>query len=166
MVEMLERRRESGHLIVETGCLRNAASWDGDGQSTAIFDRFATLHGGSVVSVDINANHCATAREAVSSRTTVICQESVEFLFRWVPPRCVDLLYLDSYDLDWGNPHPSSLHHMKELCAILPKLGAGTLIVVDDNANGRGKGEYIQSFMDAVGIEPAFSEYQIGWVLP
>ena len=46
-----------------------------------------------------------------------------------------------------------------------------TLIVVDDNweedfvtKTFTGKGLYIKEFFNDLGIEPLFSEYQIGWV--
>jgi hypothetical protein len=43
------------------------------------------------------------------------------------------------------------------------------LIVVDDNIktpDGKrlGKGRLIYELMDALGIEPLFDEYQIGWI--
>lgn len=46
------------------------------------------------------------------------------------------------------------------------KLEPGCLIVVDDNARGRGKGAYVRDFFSKLGIRPVFDDYQVGWVLP
>ena len=53
---------------------------------------------------------------------------------------------------------------MKELLAIYPKIQKGTLIVVDDNANDKGKGQMVKDFMKNIGINPYFDEYQIGFI--
>jgi hypothetical protein len=163
--ERLEARKSGDFLIVETGTLRRAGNWAGDGQSTLLFDRFVDVHGGHVVSVDKDAAACAESRRVVSDRTQVVCCDSVQFFWRFSPERTIDLVYLDSFDLDWNDPLPSSLHHLKELCVLLPKLRPGALIVVDDNANGRGKGELIRQLMESMGVEPVFDEHQIGWEL-
>ena len=76
----------------------------------------------------------------------------------------IDVLYLDSFDVDFNNPVPSSFHHIKELLAIFPKIQKGTLIVVDDNFNGKGKGQMIKDYMKNIGINPFFDEYQIGFI--
>ena len=141
-------------------------AWGGDGQSTVLFDRFVSVHGGSVVSVDKDPAACALAARLVSDRTRVVCGDSVEFLWRYRPERAIGLLYLDSFDLDWDAPHPSSLHHLKELCAALPRLEPGCMVVVDDNHAGRGKGQYVRQFMLEIGAALLFDDYQIGWELP
>ena len=42
--------------IVETGCVRKADNWAGDGGSTILFDKYAEFHEGTVVyTVDIDA---------------------------------------------------------------------------------------------------------------
>lgn len=153
------------YRIVETGCLREPGNWGGDGQSTALFDAFVSHHGGRVQSVDLDPVAVRAARSVVGPRTDVRCADSLEFLWA-LEPGPIDLLYLDSFDVDWSNPHPSSLHHLSELCAALPKLLPGALIVVDDDCGGRGKGRYVRGFMESVGIAPFFDEYQVGWVLP
>ena len=77
----------------------------------------------------------------------------------------IDLIYLDSYDLDWNKPHKSSLHHLKELCAIIPKLKKGCVIIIDDNNNGIGKGQYVSNFLENIGATLLFSSYQIAYEL-
>ncbi|MGE3775947.1 MAG: hypothetical protein AB7F89_02085, partial [Pirellulaceae bacterium] len=136
--EYLLTRRPSGHLIVETGCARNAENWSGDGQSTFLFDRFVTEFDGHVNSVDISAAACNFARSIVGPRTEIRTEDSVLFLSRLARElttsrREIDLLYLDSFDWAPDNPVPSAVHHLKELCAIAPALTPGTLVVVDDS---------------------------------
>jgi len=38
------------------------------------------------------------------------------------------------------------------------------LIVVDDNFDGKGKGQMIKDFMQNIKINTFFDEYQIGWI--
>jgi hypothetical protein len=118
----------------------------------------------------------------------IVNEDSVSFLGRFarelvaaeplgrdVPTRstgtrkCIDLLYLDSYDVDWNDPHPSALHHLMELCAAMPGLQSGSLVVVDDHLdfdNRPGKSKYIVPFMAAIGARKLFEAYQVGWVMP
>jgi hypothetical protein len=67
--------------------------------------------------------------------------------------------------LDWDNPHLSSLHHLKELAAVYAKLKPGCLIVVDDNNNGVGKGQYVSDFLNNSNDSTLlFDDYQIGYI--
>ena len=174
-------------FILETGCLRMVDNWAGDGQSTRLFDRYAADHEGSLVcSVDIDPTATDVCR-AVTEHTQVHTGDSVQFLrsmSRNPPPpfQAVDLLYLDSFDLDKRNVHPSAFHHMKELLAASPLVGPHTLVVVDDapceamfvlreNAvtfmeepTISGKGKYVAEYARHVGARLLFSGYQAGWV--
>ena len=176
------RRREEGFdrlfvrleakapcTIIETGCVRQ----DGwiDGRATVLFDRFVQICGGRVISVDNDGAKCRYARTQVSGQTTIFDDDSVSFLFRYARehPASVDLLYLDSYDVDWNDPHPSAMHHFKELCAAMPALKPGSLVVVDDHmdADGRiGKSKYIVPFMYNIAARKFIEGYQIGWIMP
>lgn len=154
--------------IVETGTTRREDAYT-DGQSTVLFDWFASCYPrGRVVSVDIELANCEVARTLVSDRTRVACADSVQFLAS-MPASLVhdiDLLYLDSFDLDWNNPHPSSLHHLMELTAVYRSLHPGCVVVVDDNASGVGKGAYVKRFFESLGIAPLFDAYQLAFVVP
>lgn len=44
----------------------------------------------------------------------------------------VDVIYLDSYDLDFDNPEPSGQHGLKEYKALLPVYKKDTLLLIDD----------------------------------
>lgn len=185
----LARKKARGHLIVETGCARESDNWEGDGQSTCLFDRFANEHGGEICTVDISASSCDYARSVVGPSTRVFNEDSVPFLRRMAREitaagREIDLLYLDSFDWDPANPVPSALHHLKELCAISPALRPGTLVVVDDSFHAlrgfrtgtenyvlledqgiAGKALFVAQYFQQIGVPLAFDGYQCGWVM-
>jgi hypothetical protein len=174
--------------IVETGCCRQAGNWTGDGGSTLLFDRYAQCHPGSaVLTVDIDPAATALCRSLVSSLVRIHTGDSVAFLrsLADAPPPdlpAVDLLYLDSYDVNFDDVFPSAFHHMKELVAIAPLVRARTLVVVDDspsaftgfiNAEGQvllvappkvgGKGKFVGEYAQHIGAEKIFESYQCGW---
>ena len=129
---------------METGCLR-ALNWEGDGCSSILFDDFAKRTGSRFISIDKDPAHCALARRHCP-RAQVLCGDSVATLYRLRQRlQQVDFLYLDSYDVDWNNPHPSALHHLKELCAAAPLLGRGAIVFIDDNTDSSGKALYVKS---------------------
>ena len=171
--ELLDEKVEKDFLIVETGCMRrdhgNLAFGD-DGASTYIFDDFINFYDGEVHSVDICKENVDYANELTSNKTTVHCQDSVDFLWN-LPKKQIDFLYLDSYDIIRENPHPSQLHHVKEMCAVIDKLGKGSIICIDDHdafftGDGKiAKGTYVKDFMDDIGMKPIHEGYQIVWVM-
>jgi len=155
--------------IVETGIIRSVNNYSGDGHSTLLLDEYLHFfrHSGSLTTIDINELLCEFAKPLLSTNSTIICSDSVTALTKLgedVNFPSIDLLYLDSYDLNWNDPHNSALHHFKELFAISPKLKKGTLIVVDDHDHGKGKGKYIADYMNHINKSPYFDEYQIGWL--
>ena len=110
-----------------------------------------------------------------------ILEDSVAFL-KSLDVFPIDLLYLDSFDLDMNYPLPSAIHHLKELVAIAPMISSETLVVVDDSPTaliavpdgkdqfktlGRriaGKGQLIAEYAEAIGVKPYFVGYQCGWL--
>jgi len=165
LFELMEEKNKDYYLIVETGCSRTENNYKGDGMSTVLFDEFVNFYDGKVISVDINKTHCDFARPLVSSKTEIFCADSVKFLWRLNPQTEIDLLYLDSFDINFNKPHLSMLHHIKELCAIIGRLKNGTIIAIDDNIEKAGKGGYIADFMENLGYKKIINGYQIGWVL-
>jgi len=184
--EILEAMEKSSYNIVETGCARSESNWSQDGQSTLLFDRFVNHWDGAVRTVDINQAACTWLRGKASGKVTITCSDSVAYLreLSRSDELNVDFLYLDSYDLDWRNPHPAALHHLHELCAIMPLLASGTLVVVDDTARNQarvqfkgqemivhdfgvaGKGGYVAEFFSKIGCAPVIEGYQHGWIMP
>tara|TARA_B100000965_G_scaffold403894_1_gene433210 strand:+ start:4578 stop:5198 length:621 start_codon:yes stop_codon:yes gene_type:complete len=171
--ELLDQKEDKNFLIVETGCMRrdhgNLAFGD-DGASTYIFDDFINFYDGEVHSVDICEDNVNYANELTSDKTTVHCQDSVDFLWN-LPKKQIDFLYLDSFDIIKEDPHPSQLHHVKEMCAAIDKLGKGSIVCIDDhnafftNDGKIAKGTYVKDFMDDIGMKPIHEGYQIVWVI-
>jgi hypothetical protein len=175
--------------IVETGCTRQAGNWAGDGQSTVLFDTYVQnrcTHS-RVFSVDIDPQAVAQCQRLVSAQTTVCCADSVGFLHQLgaqlqVQNRHIDLVYLDSYDVDFAYWFVSAAHHLKELTAIVPWITDQTLVVVDDSGLAPvvvqhspehmtvarhggigGKGRLVAEYAAAVGAHQEFCLYQVGW---
>ena len=160
-------------MIVETGSVRVRDNWAGDGQSTRLFDAYVRHHHGRCLTVDIDPSASALVRELCSDATEATTGDSVSFLAELsasLGARRIDLLYLDSFDLDPADARPSAFHHMKELTAAWRSLGPGTVVAVDDNPvlpDGRriGKAMYVAQFFDDLGIAPFHTGYQLAWEL-
>jgi hypothetical protein len=153
-------------LIVETGCLRIPRNWDGDGQSTFMFDALARDRGGFFFSIDVNLESVETARTACSSSTHLILGDSVATLHHLgqLIARPANVLYLDSYDVNPQNPMPSAIHHAMELTAAQPLIGPGTIVCVDDyGIAGGGKGLVLDQYFSAIRAEVLYSGYQKMW---
>jgi hypothetical protein len=163
------RARQYGKVvIVETGCLRlrsGRLDWRGTGCSSIIFESFVEEFSGEFTSIDISRKQCSVARR-YCPRANVVCGDSIVTLHKLRKQIArIDLLYLDSLDLDWKAPHASALHHLNELCAASPMLRPGSLVFVDDNQNGIGKGMYIREYMDKIRAKQICDDYQIGYVM-
>jgi hypothetical protein len=176
--------------IVETGCVRLAGNWGGDGQSTILFDKYVTSRGqnSKVHSVDINSESVQLCRTLVGSNVSVTVSDSVSYLNTLTKQFVeqgvkLNLLYLDSFDLDPTYWFPAASHHLKELVAARRSIDKETLVVVDDcpltaqvihNKEGSlsslgepivgGKGRLVAEFAREVGAEAMFKNYQAGWV--
>ena len=163
--------RSKKFYIVETGTTRadhGRLSFGDDGAAAYIFDKFINFYDGEVNSVDINPLNVDHCKSIVSQKTKVFCSDSVKFLWSLPEDRKIDFLYLDSFDIFRDTPHPSQLHHIKELCAVMNKLKTGTIIAVDDHdaffTGGKiGKGNYVKNFMDDIGASLIHEGYQIVW---
>ena len=173
--------------ILETGCVRDGQNWTKTGGSTILFDTYAKYHSGSVVyTIDLDPEATSACRNLVGSNVKIHTGDSVAYLrnFADAPPAdfpFLDLLYLDSYDVDLREPGPSALHHLKEIAAITPLIRVETLVALDDSpleiygfgegdkftvsATPRigGKGKYIAEYAEQVGATQHFSAYQCGW---
>ena len=169
--ELLDQKEDKNFLIVETGTMRNDhgnLAFGDDGASTYIWDDFINFYDGKVKSVDISQDNVDYAISMTSDKTEVICSDSVKYLWSLPKDEKIDFLYLDSYDVERDNPHPSQLHHVKEMCAAIDKLQKGSIICIDDHdafftGGAIGKGTYVKEFMDAIGAECIHEDYQIIW---
>ena len=165
-------------LIVETGCARQDNNYEGDGQSSLLFDKYIAERGGHFITVDIaeeSIQYCKS--KMTSEHSLVVKNDSVSFLQQLNQKlisdgKKIDFLYLDSFDAPRDQPdvvYNSALHHLYELMTIMPSLAQGALIGVDDNWNEdgkmKGKGQLIADYMSKIGNEPTLNLYQIFWKL-
>jgi hypothetical protein len=114
--------------ILETG-IASAGT-----QSTYLFNEYIKKYGGRLWSVDTNQELIDKNKGNMCHGTTLICDDSINFLKYWVEnsDRKADVVYLDSYDLDWYNYHHSALHCLNEYLTLIPALQKGTLLLIDD----------------------------------
>jgi hypothetical protein len=115
--------------IVETG----SSAWGTD--SSRLFDSYVATFGGRFWSVDVRLEPMLKLRKHISKSSSMSCDDSVRFLKRWIDRySChrIDLVYLDSWDLDISNPMPAAIHGLKEFLAVAPALRDGSLLLVDD----------------------------------
>ena len=161
-------KTKNNPIILETGMSRVPnTSWGtflnnfkDDGMSTLIWDQFVTEYFGEIHSVDIDPMNIEYTKQFVNN-ANLYCMDSVEFL--WIKKselekqqKYVDLLYLDSLD--------DPVHHLKELCTIMPRITKGTLVVVDDNyGRPNDRGVIITDLMNSFGVELIHNGIQKVW---
>lgn len=115
--------------ILETG----SSAWGSN--SSLLFDSYVSNFGGTFESVDLRIEPSITLHEKCSTQTTLYCDDSIRFLKKWVAhnlDKKIELLYLDSWDVNWANPTPSALHGLAEFLAASPNLKNGSLLLIDD----------------------------------
>jgi len=155
-------KKNNVELIVETGTSRIPDNWEGDGQSTRIWDMYLKDRGnGKCYSIDICEYSCEVAKEMCSDNCNIVCSDSIKWLSEFQDTNKIGFLYLDSHDIDWSNPHPASLHHLMELTACFAQLSPKCIIAVDDNRPESGKGKYVREFLEKIGYKCILDDYQI-----
>ncbi len=166
-------------LIIETGCARQEDNYFGDGQSSLLFDKYVQEYGGEFYTVDISTESIEYCRSKVSTKTTVVQEDSITFLKELNQSllkqnKKIDFLYLDSFDAPRDQPevcYQSAMHHLYELLTIAPSLKQGALIGVDDNWVENkdnlhmlmGKGQLIFDYMRKVNNPLVKDGYQMFW---
>ena len=124
-LSMLKRRPS---IIVETG----SSAWGAN--SSLLFDAYVNSYGGRFDSVDIRVEPMYKLSALCSHKSTFFCDDSVTFLRKLIKKTAkIDLVYLDSWDVDWDDPLPSAIHGFHEFLVILPLLREnGGLLLIDD----------------------------------
>jgi len=102
-------------------------------KSTYLFNEFVRKYGGRFWSVDINNELVIEHQNKMCPATTLVCRDSVEFFTEWAKQgEAADVIYLDSWDLNFYNPVPAAVHGLNEYKAILPTVRPGSLLLIDD----------------------------------
>lgn len=115
--------------IVETGTSANAVD------SSSLFDAFIRKYGGKFVTIDIDPTRAFGASERWCENTNAVTSDSAAYLKDWAnrhPNQPIDVVYLDSWDIEWTAPEPSQQHGINEFNAILPHLADEAYILIDD----------------------------------
>ena len=151
-------------VIVETGSLRSPGNVDGDGNASMLFDEL-TRDGGKVYSIDIDAGCGVNLQEHCGPQVQFVKQDSCEAVghLSHIVKR-VDLLYLDSLDVDFAADDPAARHALRECQYSLRMLDKNSLIAVDDNDfEGRGKGRLVSEFAKLKGWPLVVDGYVKVW---
>lgn len=171
MVEHVLKFSDTHELahIIETGSAWDLDNWEGQGQSTLIWDWLienCTDRGIHAYSIDITPASVENSQKQ-TSHVEYRCADSVITLNVADVSHC-GLLYLDSYDWTSEKNLESSFHHMAELATVWAKLPKGCMIVVDDrHGDMKGKHWMVEAFLsEYLKIKPVFRNHQIGWIKP
>ena len=114
--------------ILETG----SSAWGIN--SSLLFDDYVNSFGGSFHSVDIRSEPMRRLVKQTTGRSCFARDDSVNFLRNFIQEvHNIDLVYLDSWDVDWHAPLASAVHGFTEFLIVLPvlKKNAGLLLIDD-----------------------------------
>jgi hypothetical protein len=101
--------------------------------STYLFNEYVRKYGGFFWSVDINSQLVKKHQGNMCPATQLICDDSVSFFKKWSKSHdVVNVIYLDSYDLDFYDPTPSAKHGLAEYNSLIPVIKKDTLLLIDD----------------------------------
>jgi len=119
--------------ILETGSMHTR----GSRAFTLLFGHLAQMTSGRLTTVDIDPvglQQCRDITQAYADSITYVCQDSVSYLESLSRDEVqkLDLLILDSWDLNVFDPLPSQIHHLRELLAVVKNL-EDCVVMVDDN---------------------------------
>jgi hypothetical protein len=168
-------------FIVETGCARQLDNYEGDGQSSLLFDKYIKEYNGYFWTVDLAEESVNYSKSKMTSDNSVVTLgDSITRLkelntILLEENKQIDFLYLDSFDAPRDRPdvvQQSALHHLYELLTIAPALKPGALIGVDDNwienRNGQnvvaGKGQFVFDYMNRSSRPLKQNGYQLFWI--
>lgn len=116
--------------ILETG----TSAWGTD--STRLWASYIYNFGGVLDSIDLREEPRKSLGH-LGDNVNLLVGDSLKVIPKIIKdsPKCYDLIYLDSFDVDWASPLPSANHGLKEFNCIRPLLKSGTLVLIDDTPN-------------------------------
>jgi len=101
--------------------------------STYLFNEYVRKYGGFFWSVDINENLVNIHKGNMCPATQLVCDDSISFFKKWSNENNeANVIYLDSYDLDFYKPYPSAEHGLGEYNALKKVIKKNTLLLIDD----------------------------------
>lgn len=172
--EILDNKPENHfYNIVETGCMRSQhgeLNFSGDGCSSLIFHDFINKKKGTLHTIDIDSENIEYTKNVCGlNNHKYFCGDSINEIInacQFIVGGSVDLFYLDSFDIQKENPHPSALHHLMELLSASLYIKSGTIVIIDDadaffDGGKIGKSMYVRDYMNKIGVKPIYSGYQL-----
>jgi hypothetical protein len=119
--------------ILETGSMHSL----GSRAFTLLFGHLAQMPSGRFTTVDVDPvglQQCRDITQTYADSITYVCRDSVSYMesLSSAEIQKLDLLILDSWDLDVFDPLPSQIHHLRELLAVVKDF-QDCVVVVDDN---------------------------------
>ena len=121
--------------ILETGSSAHGTN------SSLLFGNLAQVTGGTFDTVDLNPETYERVKNLFIeqgfdlTRIKAHCRDSIAFIDSF--PHHVNIVYLDSYDLNPGSFEESAAHGLKEFEGLLPKLAEKAFILIDDTPKTR-----------------------------
>ena len=118
--------------ILETG----TSAWGTD--STRLWSKYVNTFGGRLWSVDIREDPSRRLGR-LGSRVELVVGDSVQFIRSFAMQNkglTLDLIYFDSFDVDWSDSGPAARHGWAEWQAVQPLVGVGTIVIIDDTPRG------------------------------
>ena len=114
--------------ILETGSAAHGT------KSSMLFACYVKIFGGRFDTVDTNPEIKLYYSFIESSNIEFHSEDSLKFINNLEEEyvASLDLIYLDSFDLDINNPSPSQNHGLNEFLSLNKKLKKGALISIDD----------------------------------
>jgi hypothetical protein len=113
--------------IIETG----SSAWGT--KSSELFDSFANSFNGKLLTCDLRFLPAFELKKTVSEKTTFYNMDSVKFLKKLTHKGfSCDLIYLDSWDIDFDDFYPSMTHCLNEFFWADKLIKKGGMILIDD----------------------------------
>lgn len=142
--------------IIETG----TSAWGTD--STRLWAKYISHYGGYLWTVDIREEPSKTLGN-LGPNVTFIINDSVVALEELASNKSLgkaDLIYLDSWDVDWSAPLLSAEHGLREWQKLQPFIQSGTLVLIDDTPKSKTDLELV-GIQNFDGTEAFIKEYKV-----
>ncbi len=126
--KLLNNPHKTKFNILETGSSAHGTN------SSMLFISYVKKFGGTFKTIDINPDIKLRFSHLINYNIEFYTDDSIKFLSNLAPNliKDLDVIYLDSFDLDIKNPAPSEKHGLKEFLLLDKFVKKGTLIAIDD----------------------------------
>lgn len=126
--------------IFETG-----SSQDYGTDSSILFDSYIKKFGGKFITVDKSEEPKKHLEKFFSKNSISIVEDSVSFISSYEQKffNTLNLVYLDSFDLDVNNPEDSMNHCLNEFLCIDKLIKKGCYVAIDDTPNEAAFKKYL-----------------------